>query len=143
MCSIMAERLKARIYYGRALNTMTGISQVDIAFWVNTIQFGHRQLKWLVPITLITNVGQDKSLVEDLNMEWSTISVIVALRYDPLRSNPYARYLCGVFWERLFKNICLVLEPMCSPFSPTAPYSGTTIFILSSRFESWLRTLFV
>ena len=28
-----------------------------------------------------------------------------ALRYDPMRSNPYAGDLYGVFWERLFKNI--------------------------------------
>ena len=43
-------------------------------------------------------------------MAWGTVSVRVALRYDPLRSNPYAGDLCGGFWERLFKKICLVLH---------------------------------
>ena len=63
---------------------MTVIPLVDIAFWVNTIQFRHRLLKRLVPITVFANVGQDKFLLDDLNMVWGTVSVIVALRYNPL-----------------------------------------------------------
>ena len=64
----------------------------------------------MVPSTEITNFGQDKSLVDKLNMAWVTISVRVALIYDPMRSNPYASYFCGGFWEWLSKKICLVKD---------------------------------
>ena len=94
---------------------MTGIPQVDIAFWVNTIQFGHRQLKRLVLSTVINNVGLYKYLVDKFNIACITVTVIVALRYYPLGSNPHAGDLCGGFWERLFKKICLVLEPLRPP----------------------------
>ena len=76
---------------------MNAVPQVDIAFWVNTIKFGHRRLKQLVPITVITNIGQDKYLVYDLNMVWGTVGVRLALSYDPLNFNPYVEYLRNGF----------------------------------------------
>ena len=48
-------------------------------------------------------------------MAWGNVSVRVALRYDPLRSNRYAKDLGGGFWERIFKKICLVLELLPPP----------------------------
>ena len=121
MRRVMTESLLVRIHALMALNILTGIQQVDIAFCVNNIQFGHHQLKRLVPSTVITNAGQDKSLIGDLNMEWESVSMRVALSYDLLSSNPYAGGFCGGFWERLINNICLVLEPLRLPRHPPHP----------------------
>ena len=106
MNRIMTKHLWLIIHCGRAINNLTGLPQADIAFGVNTIKFVHRRLKQLVPITVITNIGQDKYLVDDLNMVWGTVGVRLALSYDPLNSNPYVEYLRNGFWEQLFKNMC-------------------------------------
>ena len=45
---------------------------------VKAIEFRHGQPKGRVRSKAITNVGRDKSLVDDLNMERGTVSVRVA-----------------------------------------------------------------
>ena len=76
----ITESLQVRIHGGQALNTLNGIPRIDISCRVNTIQFGYCRLKRLVPSTFITNFGQDKYFVDDLNMAWVTVSMRAALR---------------------------------------------------------------